>query len=579
MASVLGKLAISDREAVQRADVLAQMIQSWDPSMSTGGKSRSPVSGTNFASKTGTATLDGANGYSPDSQLERSSCFILAKPKQCPTWCSCACHSRRSLKSPRALTALLGELNIYYSGQSQYICRCSASSSFNVTYRFPQFLLRRYISFISQYSKNTGPEFLLRVPSVTDCHHRLWRYLIKGDIAAIQKMYNQGLASPHDVTRHGVNSLVFAADHGSAQLVNFLIDQGVDCDFAAERGESPSEMLWDRAYGGMFGKDGPVIIRKVARRNDDLDGMGFSTLHKIILGVVYKDLRMVLEATTDSVNTTDSRGRTPLHWAVICNDLVALEILLEFGADPNIADNWGCVATDFIRSSLVCMSLLDAKAHIRRIPGRKGRCALHQAVIRGTPVEVIDRLIDAGVDVNVTDSDGETALMNAIYWGRTEIAERLIERGADVNASNISSSKSPIHFVGNLDRPKLLPLLLESGADYTSVNLQGCDLGHYATRFGGVELIQIMSQSKLPGLDLDKRDRDGKTAKDYMKERIVFTDREIGIHEAFETLAAYLAPSSKLNKEVLEYSNEKDIESPVPMTFDPHIPGAFPRSE
>lgn len=578
MASVLDKLAVSDLEAAQRADALAQMIQSGQPSVPAEDKTRPQVSGANGTPQAFGATVGNSQRVSPDSQLDTSDSLVLTKRKQCPSWCSCTCHSRRNIRSPGTLNALLGELNIYYSGQNQHTCRCSASSLLSVTYRFPQFLLRRYISFISQYSKHTGPEFLLRVPIVMDFDHKLWRCLIEGDIAAIQKMYNQGLASPLDVTRHGANSLVFAADHGSAKLVHFLIDQGVDCDFAAERGDIPSEMLWDRAYGGMFGEDGSVIVRRVARRNDDLHDMGFSTLHKIILGVVYKDLRMVLEATIDSVNATDSRGRTPLHWAVICNDAVAVETLLEFEADPNIIDNSGYVAVDFIRGSLVCKSLLDAKARIRFNPGKKGRCALHHAVIRGTPVEVIDQLIDAGVDVNVADLDGESPLINALYWGRIEMAERLIECGADVNISNFSSHESPIHFVGNFDRPRLLPILLERGADYTAINIHGHDLGHCAARFAGVEFIQIMSQSRLPGLDLDKRDRDGKTAKEYMNERIVLTDREIGIHEAFETLAAYLAPS-KPNVEVLEYSNDKDIESQVPMPFDPEIPGAFPTSE
>ena len=579
MTSVLDKLAVSDREAAQRADMLAQMIQSWDQSVSAREKGQQLASEASGISKASGTTLGGPWRESPDAHLDTSGSLVLTKQKQCPNWCNCTCHSRRNLKSPRLLTTLFGEFNVYYSGQSQHLCRCSASFLLSVTYRFPQFLLRRYISFVSQYSNNTGPEFLLRVPNVMDCHHKLWRCLIEGDIAAIQKMYNQGLASPLDVTRHGANSLVFAADHGSAELVNFLIDQGVDCDFPAERGDVPSEMLWDRAYGGMFGEDGAVIVRKVARRNNDLDDMGFSTLHKIILGVIYKDLRMVLQATTDSVNTVDSRGRTPLHWAVICNLAVAVETLLVFGADPNIVDNCGYVAVDFVRSSLICQSLLDAKAHIRTNPTKKGRSALHHAVIRGTPVEVIDLLIDAGVDVDVADMDGETALMNAIYWGRIEIAERLIERGADVNLSNISTLESLIHFASSFDRPKLLPLLLERGADYTCMNYSGYDLGHSAARFAGVEFIHIMSQSRLYRLDLDKRDRYGKTAKDYMTERIVLTDREIGIHEVFEKLAACLATPSKLIAETLNHSNENTVKPQAPMSFNPQVPGAFPESE
>ena len=579
MASIVDKLAVSDLEAAQRADALAQMIQSCHPSVDAGGKSRPHVSETTGISKMPGATLGGLQEASQETYLDKSGSLVLTEQKPCPSWCSCTCHSRGNIRSPGFLTALLGELNIYYSGRNQHMCSCSNSYLLNATYRFPHLFLRRYISFIYQYSKKTGPEFLLRIPVVMPWDHHLWRCLIDGDISAVQKMYDEGLASPLDINAHGVNALIYGANNGSAELVNFLIDRGVDYNFTSERGDVPSEMLWDRAYGGQFGKDGPIIVRKVVRKNDNLDDMGFSTLHKIVLGVLYKDLRMVLEAAaTDLVNTADSRGRTPLHWAVLCNDAAVVKTLLDFNADPNIIDSGGYLAIDFVRSSLVCKLLLDAKSQIKPNPGKKGRCALHYAVQRGTPIEVIDLLIDAGVDVNVTDTDGETVLMNAIYRDRIEMAVRLIECGTDINASNISSHENAIHFVGSFDRPELLPLLLEKGADYTSVNIHGHDLGHCAARFAGVKFIQIMSQSRLPGLDLDKRDRDGKTAKDYMKERLVLRDREIGIHEAFETLAAYLAPSSKLNVEAQESSNENDIECRAPVPFDPPVPGAFPES-
>ena len=577
MASVLDRLAVSDLEASQRADSLAQLIQSCDLSVSAEGKSPPHVSKANATSKTPGAPLNGLQQASPDTYVETLGSVALTNRRQCPSWCCCTCHSRRALRSPGVLADLLGELNIYYNGRNQRICSCSTSSVFYLTYRFPRFLLRRYISFMYHHSIATGPGCLLRIPAVMPWGHKLWRCLIDGDIAGVQKMYDRGLASPLDVNPHGNNSLIYTADIGSAKLVNFLIDQGVDCDFVTGIEDTASEMLWDRAYGGMFGEDGPVIARKVAWTNDNLDDMGFSTLHKIILGTVHKDLRMVLEATADSVNTTDSRGRTPLHWAVYCDDALAVETLLEFGADPNIVDNLGYVVVDFVRSSLICKLLLDAKAQIRPNLGKKGRWAIHHAVIRGTPVEVIDLLIDAGLDANVTDKDGDTALINAINWGRIEMAERLIECGADVNVSNICSQEGPIHFVGNFNRPRLLSLLLERGANYTSVNIHGHDLGHCAARFAGVEFIQIMSQSRLPGLDLDRQDRDGKTAKDYMKERVILTDREIGIHEAFEALAAKLASSSEVTPEGVEHSNKNDVEFRIPMQCDPHVPGAFPQ--
>lgn len=56
------------------------------------------------------------------------------------------------------------------------------------------------------------------------------------------------------------------------------------------------------------------------RNQDEVDDLGLSTLHRIVLGFVFKDLRTVLEAAaTDLIDSVDVRGRTPLFWAVLRN--------------------------------------------------------------------------------------------------------------------------------------------------------------------------------------------------------------------------------------------------------------------
>lgn len=50
------------------------------------------------------------------------------------------------------------------------------------------------------------------------------------------------------------------------------------------------------------------------------------------------------------------------------------------------------------------------------------RCALQLAVKRNTPVELIEFLIAAGSDINLGDSDRDTALLFAIRWGYVKIA-------------------------------------------------------------------------------------------------------------------------------------------------------------
>lgn len=503
--------------------------------------------------------------------------YSFSKQRKCSSWCSCACHTRMTFNSLRTLGAIFGELRFQYNGQIKFPCNCSKSSSFNVSYKFPQYLLHRYVSLEVRLNQIAGPEYLLRVPRVLPPFHPLWHYSILGETVVVQSMYSQGLASPYDTNWEGGPALFYAVSHETPGLAHFLLDQGVDCELSDNTGTTASELLWDRAFEGHYGAEGPAVVRRLLRGNDCVDDMGFTTLHKVVLGFIYKDLQAVLDVAMDMVNAIDSRGRTPLHWAVLRDDQAAVQGLLDNGADPNITDNRGFVAIHYVRSAPICKLLLKAKASINTPSSFRNSCALQLAVQRNTPVELIEFLIVAGSDINLRDSDGETALLNAICRGYIKIAECLVQHGADVNAANISCRDSAIHFASSFDRPKLLPLLLDRGADYTALNIYGRNLGHTAARFAGAEFISVMARCDIPILSLDTRDNEGKTAKDYMNERVILTDREIGVHEAFERLVASLSSRSESEKEDSDDSHRLDTDDQTRLSGFPQPPGAFPQ--
>ena len=162
-------------------------------------------------------------------------------------------------------------------------------------------------------------------------------------------------------------------------------------------------------------------------------------------------------------------------------------------------------------------------------------------------------------------------------WGYKKTVECLIRFGADVNAANISSRDSAIHFAVAFDRSELLPLLLEKGADYTALKIYGHDLGHAAALFAGTKFIHVMTRCNLRRLSLDVRDKEGTTAKDHMNERIILIDREIGIHEASESLVASLSALSEPNDKELEISNQCDFNAQTRTPDFSRLPGAFPQ--
>ena len=61
--------------------------------------------------------------------------------------------------------------------------------------------------------------------------------------------------------------------------------------------------------------------------------------------------------------------------------------------------------------------------------------ALLEAAQRGD-VEVVRKLVDTGVDLNVRNDIERTALIVAALNGHAEIAQILIDAGADANASD-----------------------------------------------------------------------------------------------------------------------------------------------
>ena len=57
-------------------------------------------------------------------------------------------------------------------------------------------------------------------------------------------------------------------------------------------------------------------------------------------------------------------------------------------------------------------------------------------------------LIAAGAQVNVSDSDGDPFLLEAIWRGHTEVVQILVDAGADVNA--VDSGNDPLLLRGHL---------------------------------------------------------------------------------------------------------------------------------
>lgn len=138
------------------------------------------------------------------------------------------------------------------------------------------------------------------------------------------------------------------------------------------------------------------------------------------------------------------------------------------------------------------------------------------AAARGDAAQV-KVLLSSGVNIEVRDRDGRTALLLATHGNHVEVARLLIAAGADVNAKD-SISDTPFLYAGAEGRNEILKMALGAGADLASTNRYGGTALIPAAHHGHPETVKILLGTKIK---IDHINRLGWTA---LIEAVILSD-------------------------------------------------------
>ncbi|MBS1857315.1 MAG: ankyrin repeat domain-containing protein [Acidobacteria bacterium] len=169
---------------------------------------------------------------------------------------------------------------------------------------------------------------------------------------------------------------------------------------------------------------------------------------------------------TPGPKARDARGNSPLMYAAALGNLESMRLLLEAGADPNAANDFGATPLMWCAGDAAKVRLLLEHGANVNARSRLGRTPLLAAAAYDGATEAASLMIDKGADVNAGDESGMTVLEQAAGVNHIELVRLLIAKGAKVDTVDKGGVSPLIAAAGSGDHAgRLVQLLLDHGAN------------------------------------------------------------------------------------------------------------------
>lgn len=292
--------------------------------------------------------------------------------------------------------------------------------------------------------------------------------------------------------------------HKRVVIIRALVCFGARLDDRDEVGRTPLTYL-------IRNDDHETLVRLFCEYGspvNDQDAAMRTALHYVCGDDSRTHLIRILVAHGADVNLKQKDGQTPLYWAAAEGNESTVAKLLELGASPHeVAGekpnrDTALIRAVCIKNKAIVKMLCDRGVPFDAIDNRPP--PLHYAVWVDS-VDVVQVLLDAGADLKQKTVLGYPLIRTAAEFASLEMVQFLIERGVNVNEV-ASDQRTAVHFAVLKRRGKILTALLEAGAQPNTLNIDGQTPLHLAVTRGFIDMARLLVAS---GAYADYADEEG----------------------------------------------------------------------
>lgn len=131
-------------------------------------------------------------------------------------------------------------------------------------------------------------------------------------------------------------------------------------------------------------------------------------------------------------------------------------------------------------------------------------------LIKSQDFQMVKKLLEAGINPNIKNNDGQTALQLAIKAGDENIVRELLKHGVNVNDQDLFK-QTALHYAVQQGKVEAISALIDNNTDVDIQDITGQTALHYATLEGNVEAIGVLAGKAKVNL----ANNDGQTALHY----------------------------------------------------------------
>ena len=114
------------------------------------------------------------------------------------------------------------------------------------------------------------------------------------------------------------------------------------------------------------------------------------------------------------------------------------------------------------------------------------------AIRKRASLDMIELLLDNGVEVMETDSDGVSALDMAIKFKRKDVIQFCIDKGFDLNTTQRKSGIKPVMLAACFFDIEMMEMLLAAGGEINAVDNVGMSPKDYAKKLGQKKMVEFL---------------------------------------------------------------------------------------